>query len=106
MLTGGQLSSLSTGAGARSPTACDFEPNSGLTRSPNDDREPEPDEPPNMLPPPHPASSAPATDSASVARRRREPAARIGIISLLGIIQKSPTFNPGARPGPPAPAGL
>ena len=34
MVTGGQVSSLFTGGGAASPTACDFEPNSSLNRLP------------------------------------------------------------------------
>src|SRR5665213_3875484 len=98
MLTGGQLSSLSTGGGAISPTACDLEPNSWLNLSPIDGLGV--DELPNMLPPPHPDSSAPATASASVARARPVPAAPIiGIVSLSGI-RKSPKNSPRAPEGP------
>src|SRR5665213_1181237 len=98
MLTGGQLSSLSTGAGAVSPTACDLEPNSWLNLSPIDGLGV--DELPNMPPPPHPDSSAPATASASVAGARPAPAAPIiGIISLSGI-RKSPKNSPRAPERP------
>src|SRR6476646_7286340 len=87
MLTGGQLSSLSTGAGAASPTACDFEPNSSLNREPSDGLESEEALLPNMLlPPPQPDNSAPAAASASATHRwRARPAAAVRIISLLRI---------------------
>src|ERR1700687_1624510 len=89
MLTEGQLSSLSTGGGAVSPTACDFEPNSWLNRLPIDGLES--DEAPNRLPPPHPDKSAPATASAGAMRRwLARPAPIVGIKSLLRIIQTSP----------------
>jgi len=94
---------LISGSGAFSPTACDFEPNSWPNRSPIEGLEL--DELPNMLPPPHPDSKAPAAASASAARRwRARPAPIAGIISLLGIIQISPrrpVFDAslkGARP--------
>src|ERR1700674_2781009 len=89
MLTGGQLSSLSTGGGAVSPTACDFEPNIWLNLLPIDGLES--DEAPNRLPPPHPDRTPPATASASAMRRRpARPATTVRIISLLRVIQKSP----------------
>src|ERR1700689_3692657 len=93
MLTGGQLSSLSTGGGAVSPTACDFDPNNWLNREPIEGLELESDEAPNMLPPPQPDSTAPATASASASATRRwpgRPVAAVRIISLLRIIPLSP----------------
>src|ERR1700676_3509107 len=89
MLTGGQLSSLSTGGGAVSPTACDFDPNNWLNREPIEGLELESDEAPNMLPPPQPDSTAPATASAT-RRWPGRPAATVRIISLLRIIPLSP----------------
>src|SRR5713101_7554414 len=87
MLTGGQLSSLSTAGGGASPTACDFEPNSWPNLSLIDGLES--DEAPNMLPPPHP-DRAPATANASATRRRpARPAAIVRIISLLRFIRLS-----------------
>src|SRR5450759_147157 len=89
MLTGGQLSSLSTGGGAVSPTACDFEPNSWLNLVPIEGLESE--EAPNMLPPPHPDRTAPATASESATRQYpARPAPIVRIISLLRIIQMFP----------------
>jgi hypothetical protein len=81
MLTGGQLSSLSTGGGAASPGACDFEPNSWLNRLPIEGLES--DEPPNELPPPHPDNAAAMTPSVSAMRRwLARPAASVRILSL------------------------
>src|ERR1700722_11321310 len=91
MLTGGQLSSLSTGGGAVSPTACDFDPNNWLNREPIEGLELESDEAPNMLPPPQPDSTAPAPASASAMRRwPGRPAATVRFISLLRIIGNIP----------------
>src|ERR1700688_4630150 len=89
MVTGGQLSSFSAAGGAASPTACDFEPNNSLNRLEIEGLELESDEPPSMLPPPHPERAAPATASAS-AMRRRPPWPIVRIISPLRIIQMSP----------------
>src|SRR5260370_574680 len=95
MLTGGQLSSLSTGGGAASPTACDFEPNSWLNLLPIDGLES--DEAPKVLPPPHPDSRAPATASASATRRwPARPAPIVGLNSLLRIIRMPPSQRFGA----------
>src|ERR1019366_5666643 len=92
MLTGGRLISCSTGGGAVSPTACDFEPNSWLNLLPIDGLES--DEAPNMLPPPQPDSRAPATPSASATRRRPAWAApAVRFISLLRFIQISPRLS-------------
>src|ERR1700738_22379 len=89
MLTEGQLSSLSTGGGAVSPTACDFEPNSWLNRLPIDGLES--DEAPNRLPPPHPDKSAPATASARATRRwHPQSASIVRIDGVSSIIQMSP----------------
>src|SRR4030081_1646486 len=88
MLTGGQLSSLSAGDGGFSPTACDFEPNNWPNLSPSDGLES--DEAPNVLPPPHPDRTAPATASASAMRRWPARPAPVCTISLSRIIQKSP----------------
>src|ERR1700694_34188 len=91
MLTEGQLSSLSAGDGGFSPTACDFEPNNWPNLSPIDGLES--DEAPNMLPPPHPERTAPATASANAIRRwRARPAPIVRTISLLRIIQMSPRY--------------
>src|ERR1700730_7062830 len=91
MLTGGQLSSLSTGGGAVSPTACDFEPNIWLNLLPIDGLESDAAPLPNRLPPPHPDRTAPPTASASAMHRwPARPATTVRIISLLRVIQKSP----------------
>jgi hypothetical protein len=88
MLTGGQLSSLSTGGGGVSPTACDFEPNSWLNLVPIEGLSGEAS---NMLPPPHPDKTVPATASESAARQwPARPAPIVRVISLLRIIQMSP----------------
>ena len=82
MLTGGQASSLSTAAGGFSPTACDLEPNNWLNLSPIEGLGSL--EPPNMLPPPQPASRTPATASASATRRwRTGPASIVRIVSSV-----------------------
>src|SRR6476620_12455789 len=85
MLTGGQLSSLSTGGGGVSPTSCDFEPNSSLNLVPLEG--PESEEAPNMLPPAHPDRTAPATASESATR---QPGPVVCIIGQLRIIRMSP----------------
>src|SRR5258706_15293811 len=92
MLTGGQVTSLSTGGGALSPTACDFEPNIWLNLLPIDGLESDAAPPlPNRLPPPHPDRTAPPTASASAMRRwPARPGTTVRIISLLRVIQKSP----------------
>jgi hypothetical protein len=101
MLTGGQLNSLSTAAGAFSPTACDFEPNNWLNRSPIDGLGL--DEAPDMLP--QPDKRAPATVSASAARGRAALSAPIFCIISLLRIPKSPTTRAlGAGAAKPAPA--
>src|SRR6476620_11427065 len=93
MLTEGQVTSLSTGGGVASPTACDFEPNSSLKREPIDGLD-SAEEPPNMLPPPQPDKSAPATTSVSPTPRwRARPAAIVRIISLLRIRLYPPTSS-------------
>src|ERR1700676_5801226 len=102
MLTGGQLNSLSTGCGAASPTAWDFEPNSWLNLEPIEGLESasEDDEAANRLAPPHPDSSAPATASASAMRRRpARPAPALRIISLLRFIRNSPRGPSLAKTG-------
>jgi hypothetical protein len=83
MLTGGQLSSLSTAGGGASPTACDFDPNSSLNLERSDGLESV--ESPNMLPPPQPDRSAPATASAALSRHALA-AGTVRIISLSGNI--------------------
>src|ERR1700731_966522 len=92
MLTGGQLNSLSTGGGAVSPTACDFEPNSWLNLLPIDGLES--DDAPNMLPPPHPERTAPTAPSASATRRWRARPAPMVRTRLLRIIKISPKPHP------------
>jgi hypothetical protein len=87
MLTGGQVTSLSPAAGVASPTACDFDPNSSLNLEPSDGLDSA--ESANMLPPPQPDRSAPATASAAPTRHAL-PAVTIRIISLSGNIEKHP----------------
>src|ERR1700712_4886009 len=79
MLTGGQLSSLSTARGAASPTACDFDPNNSLNLEPSEGLDSA--ESLNMLPPPQPDRSAPATARATPIPHAL-PAVTGGIISL------------------------
>src|ERR1700675_3838053 len=106
MLTGGQLSSLSTGGGAAPPTAWDFEPNSWLNLEPIDglELESEDEEAPNRLPPPQPDKTVAVAASTSAMRRRSpRPAPVVRIISLLRFIRNSPRGRPslpktGARP--------
>src|SRR6185437_4761073 len=86
MFTGGQVRSLSGAAGgAASPTACDFEPNNWLKRSPIE--EPESEEAMSVLPPPHPDRTAPATASIHATRRRAAGAARAVRIQPLRFIR-------------------
>jgi hypothetical protein len=81
MLTGGQVSSVSTAGGAASPTACDFDPKSWLNLLPIEKLES--DDSAIVLPPPQPDRTAPATPKANHVRRRTaRPAPAVRIISL------------------------
>ena len=99
MVTGGQLSSLSTGGGAVSPTACDFEPNSWLNRLLIEELELVSGVASSVLPPPQPERVVPAIISANTMRRR--PARLIvRIISPLRIIRKIPKTSRSNAPFP------
>jgi hypothetical protein len=82
-----------------------LEPNIWLNRLPIDGLES--DELPNMLPPPHPDSTAPATPSASATRRWRAKGTPVAGISLLHVIEMSPKVPricrvPEGKPASPA----